>query len=198
MTELTGNNQIADVASGSDTRIRLDPEARIWINGRPYVVVTLDETTNVLRCVDLPRVFARFTDADLRKLIARGRLIQDYGALSPFELSLRHNPEVTFWHLDPEVADSVIFRMYLCFGLLELDPKGNLPRGDASMEVAISQIYERWMRRISKWEGSSRPLPTNKCPKPRTVRDWLRKYQASDFEPMALCPSRHKRIIWSR
>ncbi|EAV42774.1 hypothetical protein SIAM614_15557 [Stappia aggregata IAM 12614] len=198
MTELTGNNQIADVASGSDTRIRLDPEARIWINGRPYVVVTLDETTNVLRRVDLPRVFARFTDADLRKLIARGRLIQDYGALSPFERSLRYNPEVTFWHLDPDVADSVIFRMYFCFGLLELDRKGKLPRGDASMEVAISQIYERWMRRISKWEGSCRRLPTNKCPKPRTVRDWLRKFEASDFEPMALCPQQHKRIIWSR
>ncbi|WJS00322.1 hypothetical protein [Roseibium aggregatum] len=198
MTELTGNNQIADVASGSDTRIRLDPEARIWINGRPHVVVTLDETTNVLRRVDRLRVFARFSDADLQKLSARGRLIQDRASLSMLERNLQYNQEVTFWHLDQDVANLVMFRLHFCVQLLELDRKGKLPRGDASMEVAISQIYASWMRRISKWEGSCRPLSTNECPKPRTVRDWLRKYQASDFEPMALCPSRHKRIIWSR
>ncbi|GAB2206296.1 hypothetical protein ROS1_31120 [Roseibium sp. ROS1] len=204
MTELTDNDQNADAATGSDALHPLDTETKISIDGLPYVVVSSDETTCVLRRVDRPRVYARFTNAELQDLIAQGLLVQDREALSSIELGLQHDHEIQLWHLEDEIADRVVFQRYFCDQFLALELNGLASRCDASMEVAVSHIYTDWLRHISERDsshirsGSSQPIDVFDCPKSRTVRSWLRTYEAGDFKAMALCPTQHKRIIWSR
>lgn len=204
MTKLTGNNQIEDVASGSDTRIRLDPEARIVIHGHPYVVVKLDETTNVLRRVDRFRVFASFTNAELQDLNARGLLIQDRGGLSLLERSLQYNPEITFWHLDGEIAELVEFRKHFCDAFIMLELNRRIDRSETTLAAVINHFYASWLDGVSKRKRFRDPYrsppkdPTFPPPKPKTLRAWLRKYEAGDFKEMALCPLKHKSIIWSK
>ncbi len=154
--------------------------------------------------MDRPRIYARFTNAELQDLIAQGLLVQDREAFSSLELGLQHDHEIQLWHLEDEIADRVVFQRYFCDEFLELELNGQASRGDTSMEVAVSHIYEGWIRHISERDsshrrsGSSQPIDVFDRPKPRTVRSWLRTYEAGDLKAMALCPLQHKRIIWSR
>ncbi|WP_417682751.1 hypothetical protein [Roseibium sp.] len=204
ITELTDNYQNSDAATGSDALNPLDTKAKISIDGLQYIVASTDETTCALRRVDRPRVYARFTYAELQDLIARDLLVQDREAFSSIELALQHDHEIQLWHLEDEIADRVVFQRYFCNQFLALELNGLAYRCDASMEVAVSHIYTDWLRHISELDsshirtGSSQPIDVFDCPKSRTVRSWLRTYEAGDFKAMALCPTQHKRIIWSR
>ncbi|MFN3132432.1 hypothetical protein [Roseibium sp.] len=204
MTKPTGKNQYAKITCGSDTQHPLDIEAKISIDGLPYVLVSSCTTTSVLRRVDRPRFYAEFTGAELQDLITCGLLIQDRDAFSCIELGLQHDHEIKLWHLDDEIADLVVFRRYFCDEFLSMELNGLTTRSDPAMKVAIGHIFANWFRRPANLERSGnrfRGPPTVQAftrPPPSTLRAWLRKYKASGFKAMALCPLRHKRIIWSR
>ncbi|MBO6510709.1 MAG: hypothetical protein JJ979_19865 [Roseibium sp.] len=190
--------------SESETRIRLDEHAKITLRGQPHVTVSSNQKACVLRRVDRPRVYTKFTNAELGDLIARGLLVQEDKPLSPFELRLKYEHEIQIWQLPEKVAHRVDFRRFICLEFLALEAAGITSRSDASMAVVISHIHAHWLKVNSKQRGghkrfrSSRNLQKFRCPHPSTVRRWLRKFEAGDFKAMALCPPAHKRIIWNR
>jgi len=204
MSKLPDSDQNINKATGSDTPVRLDPFAKITINGLPHVEVSSDETGCVLRRIDRPRVYAKFTTTELSELVSQGLLTQDREAFSSTELGLKYDHEIQLWHLDVEIADLVVFRRYFCDEFLSMELNGLTTRSDAAMKVAIGHIFASWFRRPANLERSGnrfRGPPTVQAftrPHPSTLRAWLRKYKASGFKAMALCPLRHKRIIWSR
>lgn len=195
MSELHSNFQ--NTPSASASRIRFAPNSKITIKGISYTEVSSDDEACVLRRVENPDVCEKFTFVELLDLVARGLLTNEPEAFSPAALSLKIGPNTKLSDLKPEVAELVRFRQFICDEFLKMELEGQASRSDAALEQAIAILHGKWVtlliQRSSGTRFSSQQTEgTLGIPRPSTVRRWLQKYEAADFNVMALCPLKHK------
>ncbi|GAB2206297.1 hypothetical protein ROS1_31130 [Roseibium sp. ROS1] len=194
MSDLNTNQTIS---STSPSRIRFSPHSEIIIKGVSYTEALSDETFCVLRRVDNPDVHERFTYVELNDLVAQGLLTEERGAFDLSMQALKIGPNVRLSDLKPEVAELVHFRQFICDEFLKMEAAGEASRSDAALEQAIAILHGKWGTRLALHApgtrfSSQQTGGTFKIPRPSTVRRWLQKYEAANFNVMALCPLKHK------
>lgn len=196
MSELN-NNQYAPSFSGAASRIRFAPHTKITIKGVSYTEVASDNEACVMRRVDNPEVHERFTFVELVDLVAQGLLTEEPGAFSLPAVRSKVGPNIKLSDLKPEVAEMVRFRQFICDEFLKMEAEGHTSRSNAAMEPTLETLFGRWVtllvQRLPGTRFSSQQTEgTFKIPSPSAVRNWLQKYEAADFNVMALCPLKHK------
>ncbi|WJS00321.1 Mu transposase C-terminal domain-containing protein [Roseibium aggregatum] len=194
MLELN-TNQTA--SSTSALRIRFAPHSEIIIKGVSYTEVLSDEEFCVLRRVDNPDVYEKFTYVELNDLIAQGLLTEERGAFDLSKQALKIGPNVRLSDLKPEVAELVHFRQFICDEFLKMEKESLASRSDAALEQAIAILHGKWSTLLAQRApgtrfNSQKTKGSFGIPRPSTVRRWLQKYEAADFNVMALCPMKHK------
>ncbi|ERP97771.1 hypothetical protein Q669_21435 [Labrenzia sp. C1B10] len=194
MLELN-TNQTA--SSTSALRIRFAPHSEIIIKGVSYTEVLSDEEFCVLRRVDNPDVYEKFTYVELNDLIAQGLLTEERGAFDLSKQALKIGPNVRLSDLKPEVAELVHFRQFICDEFLKMEKESQASRSDAALEQAIAILHGKWSTLLAQRApgtrfNSQKTKGSFGIPRPSTVRRWLQKYEAADFNVMALCPMKHK------
>lgn len=191
MLELTMNQTAAA------TRIRFSPHSEIIIKGVSYTEALSDEALCVLRRVDNPDVLEKFTYVELNDLVAQGLLTEERGAFDLSKQALKIGPNVRLSDLKPEVAELVHFRQFICDEFLKMEAARETSRSDAALEQAIAILHGKWSTLLAQRApgtrfSSQQTKGSFGIPRPSTVRRWLQKYEAANFNVMALCPMKHK------
>lgn len=182
------------VHSSTAPRWNLSHQDKITIDGTEYSPATYDWIGHVLRRVDNPDLHESFTHEDFHALRQAGRLSIDPGFYKKTTAKLRL-PRGTsrITDLSPKTQIKVLWRKTICDRILKLEAEGKVSRSDKSLKLAVAQIVaELLTREFANGRCGSADVSVKRPPSPRTLRRWLRKYEACHYDAMAFVDG------WSR
>ncbi len=177
------------------SRLRFDPNDLLRFGDGNHVYVRPIEAGHVLRRHGGVLEEA-FTHDDMASIVARGDFVHQRGFYAETGAFARDRSGVTSLNdLPPEERATVLWKMHWCEAFLKLEAEGKAKRSDVSMQAAIddrkaealkldiAKICEGEKAR-KKRSGTASTLREAPCP--RTLRNWLKVYEAADYRPDAL------------
>ncbi|WP_089177962.1 Mu transposase C-terminal domain-containing protein [Bosea sp. AS-1] len=184
-----------DQDSGAARRWRLEAHDKITIDREvDYVPVSDDESGHVLRRVDNPNLCESFTHEDFESLRREGRLSISRGFYLATKGKLRlpgTGTRITDLSTDDQIK--VLWQKSICDQFLRMETERTASRSDASMKAAINKIVaELLAARFSTGRCGSADVTVKRPPSPRTLRRWLRRYEACGYNAMALVDGYHR------
>jgi len=183
-------NSIRPQFSPSPTkRWRLGAHDRILVDGTiSYVPSTQDEFGHVLRRVDNAEVCEEFTHEEFETLRVEGRLSISPAFYSATKAKLRLPGSVTrITDLSNAGQTKILWQKSICDNFLRMEAAGTATRSDGSMKVAIAKIVADLVAtHFANGRCGSTDVTVKRPPSPRTLRRWLRRYEACGYEAMAL------------
>lgn len=172
-------------ASSSITKVRIDSTTGVHIDEHDYVKHKRLPGGYLLRRLDMPDIIEEFSFKELSELLDAGRLsiTQNYhstrsaaGRLNSNNTLLSDLPEArqTAWAERLEIVEA--------FLLAECD--GSYSRSDASLKEFTKDLI---VGKIEKADGRfGQKLDVENPPSPTSIRRWLRRFEACDYDPNAL------------
>lgn len=162
---------------------------RVTIDGIFRIPVSKTDNGQVMRRLDDPKLCETFTHAELDSLHAQGRLKIERNYFHAAKAELRSlTGDVSLLDLTQRARNEAIYRYRVCDRALQLKEQGLISLSDASLTIAIKTIRAELLdEEEAKGRHSGRPIPVMRKFSPRTLRRWLKQYEACGFEPMSLC-----------
>lgn len=184
---------------------RIGPQDRISLEGISYRMLKRLSHGYVFARIDDPVVIAEFTHQQLHDLSGKPTFRFDRAAFDPVAAAARLEVETSFISELP-IADreKILWRQFVCNKFLELEAAGKASRSDASMKAARDVIEAAFDANEGVWSGrrdkEGKPIPLRagakptgyKMPSPRTLRTWLKAYEASGLRTTALRDKRFR------
>lgn len=179
----------SEPATGPAPRWRLETHDRILLDGEvSYVPSSQEEFGHVLRRVDNPDLTESFTHEGFEALRVAGRLSISRGFYLATKAKLRLPNSVSrLTDLSGARQIKVLWEKAICDSFLRKEAEGVATRSDASMKATITKIVADLLAtEFANGRCGSADVTVKRPPSPRTLRRWLRRYEAAGFDPMAL------------
>ncbi len=180
---------------GKAPLLRFDPNDLLRFHGADHVYVRAIAAGHVLRRHGgvLEEVF---THDDMASIAARGDFVHQRGFYAEAGAFARDRSGVTSLNdLPPGERATVLWKMHFCDKFIAMEARGEAKRSDASMQAAIDALKAEAMKldvaRIGDGERvrkkrSGTASTVREAPCPRTLRTWLKVYEAAGHRPHAL------------
>lgn len=185
----------SEPATGLAPRWRLDAHDKVTVDREvDYVSVSDDEAGHVLRRVDNPNLCESFSHEDFEALRREGRLSISRGFYLAAKAKLRAPKRaVRITDLSNDAQAKVLWQKSICDSFLRLEAKSAATRSDASMKSAIAKVVaELLATQFANGRCGSADVTVKRPPSPRTLRRWLRRYEACGYDAMALVDGYHR------
>lgn len=179
----------SETSFGVTPRWRLGPHDRILVDGEiSYVPSSQDEFGHVLRRVDNAELCESFSHEDFETLRAEGRLSISRGFYLATKAKLRlPGSAARITDLGNDAQVKILWQKTICDRFLRMENEGTATRSDGSMKVAIAKIVaELLATHFANGRCGSADVTVKRPPSARTLRRWLRRYEACDYNAMAL------------
>lgn len=166
-------------------QFRFEPNDAIRVDDIEYASAKKSPGGYVLRRLDQPDICEEFTHAELFALQAADRLVvaRNYHR-SGKALARLGATDTMLTDLEGTRMTKWSVRHELCEAFLAAEAENNVSRSDKSMSPFIME----WLKQKIETElgrfGSVIDLQSP--PSPTALRRWLRRYEACDYDPMAL------------
>ncbi|WP_046866787.1 Mu transposase C-terminal domain-containing protein [Microvirga massiliensis] len=189
MTKKSSAQLAAPLPPPSVPHFRLDPHDKVTIKGIDYVPVSSDEFAHVLRRLDTPDLCESFTHEEID---AYRQVPGKWGHVRGFFLSTKAKLRATcresrIGDLPAKQQVKILWGKSICDGFLRMEDKGLATRSDASMKAAIKTITTGLLEaEMANGRCGSADIQVKWPPSPRTLRRWLRRYEACGYDAMAL------------
>uniref|UniRef100_A0A9E7ZYZ8 Mu transposase C-terminal domain-containing protein n=1 Tax=Bosea sp. NBC_00436 TaxID=2969620 RepID=A0A9E7ZYZ8_9HYPH len=192
---LSSPNPNLDQVSGAARRWRLEAHDKVTIDREvDYTPVSDDESGHVLRRVDNPNLCESFTHEEFEAMRSEGRLSISRGFYLATKARLRlpeTGTRITDLRSDDQIK--VLWQKSICDQFLRMEAERTASRSDESMKAAITKIVaELLAARFAAGRCGSADVTVKRPPSPRTLRRWLRRYEACGYNAMALVDGYHR------
>ncbi|MGO4407760.1 Mu transposase C-terminal domain-containing protein [Bosea sp. RAF48] len=184
-----------DQHSGAARHWRLAAHDKITIDREvDYTPVSDDESGHVLRRVDNPTLCESFTHEEFEAMRKEGRLSISRGFYLATQAKIRLPETGTrITDLSTEGQVKLLWQKSICDKFLRMENDGKSSRSDESMKAAITKIVADLLgAHLAAGRCGSADVTVKRPPSPRTLRRWLRRYEAGGFNAMALVDGYHR------
>lgn len=184
-----------DQQSGAARHWRLAAHDKITIDRQvDYTPVSDDVSGHVLRRVDNPTLCESFTHEEFEAMRKEGRLSISRGFYLATQAKIRL-PETGTRITDLSTEDQIklLWQKSICDQFLRMEAERAATRSDESMKAAVTKIVADLLAaRFAAGRCGSADVTVKRPPSPRTLRRWLRRYEAGGFNAMALVDGYHR------
>ncbi|MCO6393255.1 DDE-type integrase/transposase/recombinase [Aliihoeflea aestuarii] len=166
--------------------IRLEPQDKVTISGIDYVPDSFDDDGHTLRRLDMPDAYHQFSHDELRSIW--NEHVQLHPRFFSRSSGKRRASGYTLQTLPRDELPKIYWRKDWCDAFLEEERAGKVSRSDQAIREFVAENELRIMGLASRAEARSgrcdRLRKSYGPPSPTCLREWLRKYEAADFDPI--------------
>lgn len=175
-------------------RMKFSDTDRITIDGVNYRTVSHTDTGVVLDQIAQPGMANSYSFDDLLRMLGSQtmRVERGYFDRTNREQALRHDDLLC--QLPRTLVGRLLWQQACCNAFLEMATQGAVCRTSKSIQSAMTILREkvRTLDEASQLVGRVRragaELSTRQFPSPKTLLNWVRKYEAGGHSPLALIP----------
>lgn len=179
--------------------MRINYYDRYTVSGRAYRAVSLTDKAISFESDDGGKSTLILTVEQMKKQLKLPEVTLERGYYLSEQMQTREHANVdAIGDLPKPLRAQVLWRLAYCQAFYQLEESGELKRQDASIEQAMPELTAivHQQERINqfKWKvpraGQTMQLRTSPCS--RTLRIWLKKFETSGGNPIALVPHFHR------
>lgn len=179
-------------------RFRFDRHDRVTINGVVYRWANVHENGHLFRRHDAETVIEAFTHEQIYRLHQQSAINVDKDYFRASKATLRLQvAENRLSDLPEKEQTAVLRREDYCkrFLTMECQERG-VSRSDASMQIAIARILAdrtaEHAARLGRQPRCDSKTDADIPPSPSRLRYWLRRYEATGYDPLSLRDGRNR------